>query len=225
MNNPDNPLYGFPKTVEHFSAFGSLEYRISFPALTPLRAKIAEAFGYGLATLGGYGLFQHLQGRADAAGDFAPGIAFGFLFTYPAWQWLCRWALTKTTRLTLSVDAVRIRRWHGWQKFDRTLPHSFALLRHDKTRQEERKNDFKVRRAQADGEVILPKEYYGRSLHLVLDYVGHRIDITEIMGAKKAQTVLARLNAIDAILDRQSHHGSGMALAPTDDWGRDPGEV
>jgi hypothetical protein len=79
--------------------------------------------------------------------------------------------------------------------------------------------------AQSEGEVILPKEFYGRSLHLTLQHLGHRVDIAEIMGAKKAQAVLARLNAIDAILDRQAHHGSGTALDPTDDWGRDPGEV
>lgn len=200
-------------------------YRIRFKALTPLRGKIAEALGFAIAITGGYGLYDVLTARPDISTDISIASAAGFLFTYPLWQALARWALVRTTRLTLTLDRIRVRRWFRWDEYDRTLPHSFALLRHDKTRQEERDNEFRVRLAQAEGEVIQPREWYGRSLHLALDYVGHRIDIAEIYGARKAQAVLARLNAVDALLDRQLHHTAGLALASADDWGPEPGEV
>lgn len=222
---PVSPFNGKPPTEKVKDADGITAFYIRPCELTPLRAKFADMAG-GLTALGlsvvGVVQFDLLAG-ADA---WTWGVVLiGPWLAYPVIWRLYRAFLKKETEIVIAPDEFRFRNWKGWQTYDRQLPHKFALIPHDKAQTEKEEQELEVRRAQANGQVISPKRYYGESYHLSFEYLGQRNDVLTIFGRKEARAVLARLRACDDVMDSQAQVGDGVALDPEDQWSDQPGEI
>lgn len=113
----------------------------------------------------------------------------------------------------------------GWVHYSRLLEHRFALYPHDWTSWEQRDIDYETRRAAADGHVVNPTVYYGESLHLVLVYAGHRVDLTTVWGQSEAAAIVARLQYCDRCLDKALEMGGGAPKRPEDEWNDAPGGI
>lgn len=120
---------------------------------------------------------------------------------------------------------VKVLRWYGWKVFDRTLPHKFSALAHDKTRAEQEQIDLAVRKEQARGRIIGKTRYYGESFHIVFEYLGQRQDLLTIYGPKAAKSVLSRLIACDSVMNTQTRMDEGISLDPEDEWSEDTGDI
>lgn len=219
------PFDGEPQTELFTDEHGNTAFRIKAQALTPEGVKRSEIWAgfsiLGLMILGFHALTQ--QPDAPAGAWFALLIAP--LVAYPVIQKF--WALSyiKETEIVITVTEFRVKRWNGWQVFDRSLTHKFVLIEHDKTQKEKDANEFAVRQAQARGQVIAPKRYYGDSFHLSFDYLGQRNDVLSVYGRKEAIAIVARLKACDDRLNQLSGMGDGAALDPDDQWSKEPGEI
>ena len=110
-------------------------------------------------------------------------------------------------------------------KFDRQLPHSFQLLPHDKRDEEKEQLELKTLNARRQGKLKRPESYYGKSFHLVFEYLGERFDIAEIYGGREAKRARDRLAAIDEVMDAYAHGGGGTPLNPHDEWAAAPGAL
>ena len=136
-----------------------------------------------------------------------------------------RFLLKKKTRIVMTAGRFSVKTWRGWKHFDRTLPHKFAVIAHDKTQAEQDKRELQLRRDQAAGRIVSRTRYYGQSFHIVFEYVGQRHDVLTVFGQKQALAVAARLKACDGVLDRKAGMGEGVALDPDDQWDRGPGDI
>ncbi len=218
-----NPLEGYPHTVETTGADGLPSFRIMPRPLTPGRAKAAHstasllsfvlfiAVAYYLWTVAGLGLSQIAVAVVLLAGasHLLPG--------------LCESGFRHPTEIRMTAEAISVRSARGWVHYSRLLEHRFALYPHDWTSWEQRDIDYETRRAAADGHVVSPTVYYGESLHLVLVYAGHRVDLTTVWGQSEAAAIVARLQYCDRCLDKALEMGGGVPKSPEDEWNDSPG--
>ena len=220
-----SPFDGEPKTVQVTDEHGNTSFRVIPRVLTPERVKWAE-FLAGLCTLtlmgvGFYGLTEVPEAPSWQwfAVLFAPVIVFPVLNSF--WQSL----FYTGTEIVMTRDEFRVRRWNGWNRYDRTLKHQFTLIPHDKAQKEKDQNEFMARRAQADGRVIAPKRYYGDSFHVVFKYLSQRNDVVTVYGRNEAIDILTRLVDCDERLNQLNGMGDGVSLNPDDEWTPGPGDI
>ncbi|MCG8042453.1 MAG: hypothetical protein JAZ17_03545 [Candidatus Thiodiazotropha endolucinida] len=220
-----SPFDGEPKTEQFIDENGNTAFRIRAQAITPEQVKKAELWAVAtILWLMGMG-FQVLTENPDASPLAWFAFLIGPILAYPILNDLFRSSYYTETRIEMTIDEFRIKRFPGWQRFDRTLPHRFALLVHDKTQKEKDANELAVRQAQARGQVVAPKRYYGDSFHVSFEYLGQRNDVMNVYGHKDALAIVARLKACDDILDGEARMGDGIALDPEDQWSKGPGEI
>lgn len=220
-----SPFHGEPRTEQFTDENGNTAFHVTPKALTPLRVKLAEFLALmsclGLA-LGGFNALTQAQHPADWLWWL---VLLGPWLAYPLLNRLWRLNLRKETRIVLTIDQFKFMSWKGWRKFDRKLPHRFALILHDKTQAEKDAHELAVREGQARGQVIAPKRYYTDSYHLSFEYIGQRNDVLSVYGHKEALAILARLKACDDILDAEARMGDGISLDPEDQWNDQPGDI
>lgn len=218
-----NPLEGYPHTVETTGADGVPSFSITPCALTPGRAKAA----HGLASLLSFGLFVALAYYLwTVAGFGLPQIAVALVVFAGVSHLLpraCESGFRHPTEIKMTAEAISVRSARGWVHYSRLLEHRFALYPHDWTSWEQRNHDYQTRQAAADGHVVSPAVYYGESLHLVLVYAGHRIDLTTVYGPSEAAAIVARLQYCDRCLDKALEMGGGVPKRPEDEWNDAPG--
>ena len=218
------PFDGYPSTRVVAAVDGKRAYRIDARVLTPFRARLADLAGLVTAGCMALGAFT----VAPAAVDYwwAPTAAASIAFLpFPAHQWLCRRVCKRTARIVLSEVQLAIRRWWGWESFDRTLPHTFAVQSHDRARSEKRAAELRTAIARSEGDIISPTEYCSASFHIALEHVGQRRVLLTVLGLVEARAILARLKACDAALDANAHKGEGIALTPHEEWAEEPGLI
>ena len=221
----EQPLSGRPRTRRRADANGHPEFFITVRELTPLRAKIADAitsaiFGLSILTLGLW-VFLTYEGPVD---EMIAGVVTMAAHAF-ALSCACRFALRRKTRIVMRTATISVRRWYGWQHFDRNLEHRFVLLNHDEARAEQLRHDLAVREAAAKGRVIQKKAYYAESFHVVLAYAGHRRDLLAVYGPTEASAVVARLQYCDRVLNEAMRMGGGVGQRPEDEWTAAPGEL
>lgn len=219
------PLSGKPSTRQGADKEGKPVFRIAIRELTPLRARIADAItsaiiGFSILTLVLWVFLAH-KGPVD---ELIAGIVTMAAHAF-ALSCACRVALRRTTRIVMKTATISVRRWYGWEHFDRNLEHRFVLLNHDKARHEQLRHDLAVREAAAKGRVIQKKAYYAESFHVVLAYAGHRRDLAAVYGPTEAMAVIARLQYCDRVLNEAMRMGGGVGQRPQDEWQSAPGDL
>lgn len=221
-----SPFQGKPKTRLKQDRRGIPTVTIMPTVLTPLRAKVADRLATGTAVvqmiwslLAVYELPQPELLHWGAAA-IIPWLC------RPVYRVLYRAIARKKTTIVMTPDEFRIPGFWRWKRFDRQLPHQFALLPHDKARTEQRQHEVKTRQAQLNGRAIDKKPYYAESFHISFEYLGQRNDVVTVYGQKDARAILSRLKACDAVMDSFARSGgNGVALRPEDEWGEQPGAI
>ncbi|MES9948966.1 MAG: hypothetical protein ABW118_08410 [Candidatus Thiodiazotropha sp.] len=216
---------GSPKTRQIIDRAGRIGFEISPLTLTPVRAMVANgtaaALTVGLAATNLFFLESHqlTHDWQHIALLGAPVAAYPFLkFTLPR--------LFKTrTKIILTPSQISFKRGGRKKAYDRTMPHSYSILEHDKTRREQQSHELAVRRAQAEGEIIAKTKYYGDSFHICFNPIGQRQDILTVFGRKPALAILMRLKACDEIIEAHAGLGDGLALTPDPEWIPQPGDL
>jgi len=214
---------GKPRTREETDESGNLAFRVIARVLTPQRAKIADNLGEttaaALIVLTGLYILEH---------DWPPtGLLFAaaIWFLHPLCEKVWREALKRNVEMVLTADQFRFRRWMRWITIERVLRDRFALVLHDLARQEHDRHEVEVLKAQQRKKIVQPKRYYQESYHLCYELIGQRNDIIEICGRPDAQAVLARLKAVDDVINGRARRGNGTAVRPGDQWAEQPGVV
>ena len=112
-----------------------------------------------------------------------------------------------------------------WISFDRALEHGFALVVHDRAREERDRNELEMLKAQQQRKVAQPKRYYQDSYHLTYQLLRQRNDITDIYGLPEARAMLTRLRAIEDTINARARRSDGSPSRPGDQWFDGPGPI
>lgn len=100
------------------------------------------------------------------------------------------------------------------ETFDRRLPHRFMVVEHDRAREERDDIEFSIRTH--PGKRIV--RYYTDAWIVVLEYLGQRFDIAEVMGARDARAIMERLALCDEYMNALHGTGSRVAVEPAQEW-------
>ncbi|BBJ23058.1 hypothetical protein [Candidatus Nitrotoga sp. AM1P] len=218
-----NPLSGKPCTVESTDPKGLPTFTITPRQLTPLRAKLADSMSTVLKVV--------LTMSCIASQIYHPHLDWWntiravlmYVIAYYILAWFVRRIFHRKTIIVMTTDEIRVRRWFGWQHFDRNLEHRFLLHVHDRTNAEQQRHEYEIRQASAKGRVIRKTVYYGESFHIVLLYAGHRKDMLNVYGHKESVAIIARLQYCDRCLNEAVNMGGGINKRPEDEWNHTPG--
>lgn len=221
-----SPWDGFPKTRLETDENGKRCFIVTPRVLTPMRAKAAEGMTMVIAVaLTAIG-FIYLSGRPTEPAAWT-------WFVVPFLPWLFIWLIYgfaayifgKETKIVLTEKRFEVHGFITKRVFDRTLPHSLSLFQHDWAEAEMRENDFAIRKAAREGRVIQKTPYYADSAVVSFDYLGQRNDVLVAYPKTTAHNVLTRLQACDAVLNRQIGSGDGVTTDPSDQWRDQPGDI
>ncbi len=221
--NNRHPFDGKPETHEVADENGNPEFQVSARVLTPLRAKIADELALWTTVAVPALLVLYVMNHDPSLPKLV--FAAATLFLRPVFELAWRKSLKRTLKMVITAEQFRFRTWRGWRTFDRHLQHRFALILHDKARQERDKHELEERTAQQRKRVIKKRRYYQDSYHLSFDYVGQRNDVVTIYGRPEAQAVLARMRGVDEVINARAKRGDGTAMRPEDQWVEQPGAI
>jgi hypothetical protein len=223
MHRVRHPFDGKPTTREEIDENGNPAFRVIARVLPPRLAKIADELGEMtaafLVVLIGLYMLEH---------DWPPTallFAAAIWFLHPLFEKLWREALKRTVEMVVTADQFRFRRGMRWITIKRVLRDRFALVVHDLARPERDRHELEIAKAQKRGKIVQPKRYFQESYHLCYELIGQRNDIVEIYGRPDAQAVLARLRAIDDVINGRARRGNGTAIRPGDQWVEQPGAI
>ncbi|PUB88025.1 MAG: hypothetical protein DBP00_07280 [gamma proteobacterium symbiont of Ctena orbiculata] len=226
MKGNINPSFeDFPKTRQIIDREGRIGFVITPRILTPVRAMVADGTAVALTVgLAANNLFFHeshylTQDWQHIALLAAPVAA------YPLLKLTLPWLFKTRTQIILTPSQISFKRGGRTRAYDRTKPHSYSVIEHDKTRREQERHELAVRRAQAEGEIIAKKKYFGDSFHICFNPIGQRKDILTVTGKKAALAILMRLKACDEIIEAYAGLGEGLALTPEPEWKPQPGDL
>lgn len=221
-----SPWDGFPKTRLETDENGKRCFIVTPRVLTPMRAKAAEAMAGVIAimlTIIGILYLSDSQNEPDVwmllAIPLAPWLFFPLIY------WFSAAFFAKETKIVLTEKRFEVHGFITKRVFDRTLPHSLSLFQHDWAEAEMRENDFAIRKAAREGRVIQKTPYYADSAVVSFDYLGQRNDVLVAYPKTAAHNVLTRLQACDAVLNRQIGSGDGITTNPSDQWRDQPGDI
>ena len=220
-----SPFYGMPSTEEVLHHDGTMSFIIEPRALTPERAQLADIIsGFCVVCLGIAGIATGLDMNYRPELVFPVMMGAIYAMSGPM-DLLFRQLLKKKTRIYMTIGHFSVKGLLGYKHFDRTLPHKFSVIPHDKTREEQDKHALQERKDQAAGRITKRTRYYGESAHVVFEYVGQRFDVMTVFGQKDALAIAARLKACDGRLDAMAGMGEGIAFNPSDQWGDDDEDI
>lgn len=209
---------GQPKTTVRFSRDGDITVDVTINELTPLRAKAADYVTTWVTFLAiCYTLYDTARLPNPDWTTWLAAIVIPLIF-YPLTKWSARSFFKKQQRVRFTQDQFEIGSWPLGKKFDRQLQHSFTLPPHDKRADEKVALQLEVIRGRQRGKLVQPEQYYGKSFHLVFEYLGERFDIAEIYGEREAKRALDRLKSIDQVIESITGSGSGTPLSPENEW-------
>jgi hypothetical protein len=214
----NKPLSGRPLTLESKDHHGQPIFKIKPEALTPFRCKAADALiqltGFVLVIACALDIFNLLEIFVEPVLK----VMAMALIAYVLLAWLFKTILKQTTSINMTTEAISIRRWYGWVRYHRHLEHQFALLNHDKMRDEQQRHEYEIRQASAKGKVLRKKAYYADSFHIVLVYAGHRRELLTVYGQKEAVAIVTRLQYCDRRLNEAISMGAGSRQTPEEEW-------
>ncbi len=162
----------------------------------------------------------------------APAVALflGGVFGRPLMQKQLRLAGRVTATIKFTEDSILLQRvrkapfWEPeseWHRFDRSHEHRFVLYPHDKARAEKDEIDF-LNRTKPGARVT---RYYGESWFVVLEYLGQRFDVAEVMGQRQSNAILDRLTFCDKYVDGLADARKGLSMRPENEWSGPTGSI
>lgn len=223
--NTRSPFDDGPTTTESSGEGGEHQITVLPKAITPLRARLADMISLSVAVAtAGAGIYSILQAPEPTSVQLtalliAPVAAYfaAIYGTYKLFQ--------KSARVVFTPELFTTHRMLGSKSFDRSMPHSFTLYYHEKKDREEELLSYKERHRRARWWSRPAKRYFGNSYYLSFEYMGQRNDLMLIYKHKKAQEILARLNACDDIMDGYSGKDRGQAMQPENEWASQAGDL
>lgn len=213
-----NPLSGRPVTFELLDGHGKPKFTIKPEELTPLRCKAADGFKFLIGVVLSITCILAILGLPAFFVEPVLRIIVPAVIAYFVLGWMFRSVLKRNTKIVMTTEAISVRRWYGWVRYNRNLPHQFALLNHDKMREEQQRHEHEVRKASAGGRVLRKKAYYAESFHIVLVYAGQRRDLLTVYGQKEATAIVTRLQYCDGRLNEATRMGAGGGQTPDEEW-------
>lgn len=225
-DNLDPSLEGFPKTRQIIDREGRIGFVITPRTLTPIRAMVADWVAVAMAITIAASILFFLENHPLAEDRETIALLGAPFAAYPLLKLALPWLLKTRTQIILTPSLISFKRGGRKKAYDRTMPHSYSVIEHDKTRREQERHELAVRRAQAEeGEIIAKKKYYGNSFHICFNPIGQRKDIMTVFGRKPALAILMRLKACDEIIEAHAGLGDGLALTPDPQWAPQPGDL
>ncbi|KAB1085058.1 hypothetical protein F4V91_00565 [Neorhizobium galegae] len=222
-----NPLLeamkeGGPKTVPT-TENGQQVITVEARHLRPTDAKVSDILGV-LIAIGGAII---TAGITITTGDWTVATIAVLLFarSYLKGDAHKEAEATSIIRFTESEIAVKPGSiWNPdtkWQKFDKRFPHRFVRLAHERAQQEMDEHEYQ-RRTAPNARI---KRYYSQSWVVVLEYMGERYDVAEVMGERRADEILTRLILCDEYMKSVASARQTMPLKPEDHWSGGTGSV
>jgi hypothetical protein len=219
-----HPFDGNPPTREETDGNGNPEFHVNARVLTPVRAMMADKLGE-LTALGGCVAVFITAVNHDHPPLVAVLLALAVWLLQSLFEKLWREALRRKVAIVVTKDEFRFRRWFRWISFDRALEHSFALVPHDRAREERDRNELDMQKAQLRRTVAQLKRYYQNSYHLTYQLLRQRNDIIAIYGLPEARAMLSRLRAIEDTINARARRSDGSPSKPGDQWFDGPGPI
>jgi hypothetical protein len=199
---------------------------VSARYLRPDEAEGADVLGIiiacGAVALAGWIGFETMEVSAPVIGLFCGGLLGRPFMQLKLRQW-CR----MTSIIKLTADRIFFQKApfgvpeKECQQFDRRHPHRFVLLPHDKARAETDEIEYLTRNK--PGRRVA--RYFTDSWVVVLEYMGQRYDLAEVMGKRRATAILDRLVLCDQYMDSLVSAGQKLPLRPEDEWAGAGGSV
>lgn len=213
-----NPLSGRPVTYALQDINGQPKFIIKPEELTPLRCMAADGIKFLLGVVLSVTCVVAILNLPAFFVEPVLRIIAPAVIAYFVFGWLFRIVLKRNTKIVMTTEAISVRRWYGWVRYNRNFPHQFALLNHDKTLEEKQRYELATRKASAKGQIIQKKVYYGQSFHVVLVYAGQRRDLLTVYGQKEATAIVTRLQYCDGRLNESMNIGGGSGQTPDEEW-------
>ncbi len=218
------PFDGKPPTRETTDGNGNPEFHVDARVLTPVRAIVADKLGALTACGGSMAAFFTAVNHDYPLVVTALG-AIAVWSLRPLFEKLLRETLRRKVDLVVTKDGFRFRRLFRWISFDRALEHGFALVVHDRAREERDRNELEMLKAQQQRKVAQPKRYFQDSYHLTYQLLRQRNDVIAIYGLPEARAMLARLRAIEDTINARARRSDGSPSKPGDQWFDGPGPI
>ncbi len=108
-----------------------------------------------------------------------------------------------------------------WREFDRRHPHRFVLVEHDNAQAEKDRIEYDQRNN--PGRRVA--RYYTTSWFVVLEYMGQRYDLAEVMGQREATAILDRLNLCDQYMNGVVSARQRLPMRAEDEWPGSTGSI
>ncbi|MEO1660111.1 MAG: hypothetical protein AAFR51_03925 [Pseudomonadota bacterium] len=224
LNLPDHkkpyrsPFAGGPDTHETTLEDGTQQITVVPSAITPLRAKFADWLSW-MATLTAISFcIYFLREVTIGSSEEALAIYLSPFAAYFLTKFVLYRALKKSVRVVYTPDRLSIHKVLGVKRFDRAMPHSFALYHHEKKDREEELLSYREKKRAGWWFSRSPKRYCGKSFYISFEYMGQRNDVMLVYKRKTAQQIIARLKACDEVMDGYRGNGRGHTLSPEDEW-------
>lgn len=187
--------------------------------LSPEDAMGADAMA-ALAAWGGvlFSIWTMVQER-----QFTAGPVILFLAAIIGREFLALWLrdrMRRTVSIRFTETEFRMKHRDDWTGYNRRHPHRFVLIAHDKAQAEKDEHDYRRQKASANGAAIRLKRYYSDTSIIVFEYLGQRIDVAEVLGAKNATAILMRLNLCDEFMNGVASNRRQIPLSPAHEWGK-----
>jgi len=221
------PFEGFPRTIvlEDCDDGAPIKHIVTPRFQGPWLARVSDLIKWTLsiATAGG-ALYAGLHYDAPAWATMT-GLVAAPSATFAASHFGLPKIITRSGRVIFTPEHFVHFGLIKVHKFDRSLPHSFALFNHHKAEREEERLSFKESKRAGKWWAWSPKRYYGNSYYVAFQYMGQRHDLMVVHKHKIAAQILARLKACDDAMEAKVGGGRGQALKPEDEWSDQPGNL
>lgn len=216
---------GFPKTRQIVDHDGRIGFIITPRTLTPVKAMVADRAAVLMAISIAPLILFFLEKKYTHNWEIGVLLTSPFV-AYPLLKIAFAWIFMAKAKMTLTPSMISFKRGGRKKAYDRTQPHSYSVIEHDKSRREQERHELAAHRAQAEeGEIIAKTKYYGDSFHICFNPIGQRKDILTVYGRKPALAILMRLKACDEIIEAHAGLGDGLALSPDPQWAPQPGDL
>lgn len=219
-NQQVSPFSGFPRTIveENCKDGVSLKHITNPRFQGPWLAKISDAVKWLSATsAAGGALYVGLQYDISYLALAASTVAAPAI-TFVACHFGLPHVITRSARVMFTPEHFVHLGLFKVRKYDRSLPHSFALFAHRKADREEERLSYKESKSAGRWWQGAPKRYYGNSYHIAFQFMGQRHDLMTVYRHETASKILARLKASDEAMESKVGGGRGQALKPEDEW-------
>lgn len=122
-----NPLSGRPVTHSKPDRNGHPIFIIKPQELTPFRCKAADGIQLATGVVLGIACVLDILNLPAFFVEPVLNIIAPAVIAYFVLGWIFRDQLKRNTKIVMTTDAISIRRWYGWVRYDRNLQHAVCV--------------------------------------------------------------------------------------------------